>query len=436
MCADRCPARFRQTSRVFLMAAKGVKGMPDILPVDSPRWNVLEQVAHGVFAGAGLSEIRTPVLESRDVFVRTVGESSDIVRKEMYSLEDGGGRQLVLRPECTASVARAVVEHKLIGSGEELRLWYRGPMFRYERPQKGRQRQFFQLGVEVFGNPDPLLDAEVIGLNVQLLNALGITDFQVKVNSIGDSASRPAYQQALVAYATDNDSVICDDCRQRRQINPLRMLDCKVPDCRKLFADAPKPLDYLDPGSREHFDKVCGGLDTLGVPWELDPSLVRGLDYYTRTVFEITSTALGAQDAISAGGRYDTLIEDFGGSATPAFGFAAGYERLLLAAADAFPEPEPTRPVAWIALDDEARIEGLAVVSALRAAGVPAIHFLHKGSMKAQMRAANNVDAAAVLIRGSDDRQTGVVQLKRMDSGEQVQVAMAPGQILAAVQAD
>lgn len=399
---------------------RGVKGMPDVLPATAAGMARIEEAAARIFSSAGFREIRVPTLEPIELFERSVGEASDIVRKEMYTLEDLGGRRLALRPEGTAGITRALIENNLVQQSEEVRLWYRGPMYRYERPQKGRQRQFHQVGIEVFGNPSPLLDAEVIALNCRFLASLGIEDVTVRLNSLGGAEARDRYRGMLRAFARPELDALCEDCRARLEINPLRILDCKRASCQEIYAEAPRPLAALDDADAEHFGAVRASLERLGVPHEVDEGLVRGLDYYTRTVFEIRAAGLGAQDTVSAGGRYDGLVSQFGGRETPAMGFAAGVERILLAAEAAGAMPEPPRPtVAWVALDETARTEGLEWVERLRTRGLAAIHFLTKGSLKAQMRAANAAGVRFVLLRGEAERASQSVALKDLETGEQ-----------------
>lgn len=397
---------------------QSVKGMPDLLPGDIGARRFVERAAAEQFARAGIQEIRTPLLEPLELFVHSVGETSDIVRKEMYTLVDQGGRQLALRPEGTAAVVRAVLQHGLLGQGEEVRLWYTGAMFRQENTQKGRLRQFQQIGVEVFGAASPWLDAELIALNVSFLKYCRVATLPVQLNSLGDQESRASYRGLLLEFLQKNRQAVCDDCKARTATNPLRVLDCKLAACQALYATGPVPSDTLSDLSRQRFDEVQQTLVNLNVEFELNPRLVRGLDYYTDTVFEIPAAGLGAQNTVSAGGRYDGLVSAFGGPETPAFGFAAGVERMLLAATG-LPAEGTATTVAWIALDDVARREGVTWVHQLRERQIAAIQFTHKGSVKAQMRAANSAGAGFALIRGNDDRQRGEVVLKNLASGEQ-----------------
>lgn len=410
---------------------RGVKGMPDLQPDEAERFRRFEAVAASFLGRAGFREIRTPLLEPLALFRRSVGESSDIVRKEMYTLKDLGERDLALRPEGTAGVVRAVVEHSMVAPGEELRLWYTGPMFRQERPQKGRLRQFHQIGGEVFGTAAPTLDAEVIALNWRLLEALGVGGLELRIGSLGGEASRAHYRSTLLDWLAPHAHELCSECHTRMQINPLRVLDCKNTTCRTIVAVAPAPLDALDEEDRRHFEAVKSALAVLGIPTTIDPRLVRGLDYYTRTVYEIQSDALGAQSAVSAGGRYDNLVASFGGQAVPAFGFALGMERLSLILGE---DVEPARRgLAWVALDDEARIEGLEWVDRLRANGLTALLFQHKHSLKAQMRAADAAGCRWALIRGSSERDAGTVACRDLADGRQFAVTLDMGSLAEAL---
>ncbi|HKQ60499.1 MAG TPA: histidine--tRNA ligase, partial [Candidatus Polarisedimenticolaceae bacterium] len=307
-----------------------LRGMRDILPEEIPRWHLLERTAHDVFRRYGFAEIRTPLLEATELFARSVGESSDIVRKEMYTFRHGD-ESVTLRPECTASVVRAFVEHSLhrqVASGFPERYYYIGPMFRHERPQKGRQRQFHQIGAEVLGAAEPLADAETLEMLERFLEALGITDRELVLSSVGDATCRPPYRQLLQDWLDPRLERLCEDCRRRRQENPLRVFDCKVERDREILAEAPLLLDHLCVPCQDHFAAVRRHLDGFGVRYRIERRLVRGLDYYQRSVFEVVSGGLGAQNAVLGGGRYDGLVAELGGPAIPGFGFAIGMERL------------------------------------------------------------------------------------------------------------
>jgi histidyl-tRNA synthetase len=345
------------------------KGTHDILPGESERWNWLEARLRDILERYGYREVRTPMFESTDLFVRSVGESTDIVRKELYTFEDKGGRSLTLRPEGTAPLVRAYLEHSM-GHGQPMaRLYYIGAMFRYERPQAGRFRQFAQVGAELLGPGGPAADGEMIDLFVAVMRGVGLEDPSVLLNSLGDSVCRPVYREKIREYFAGRVDELCGDCKERLRTNPLRILDCKVPSCQPVLAGAPRMLDFLCDPCREHFEGVQAALRALSIPFEIAPRLVRGLDYYTRTVFEVHSGSLGAQSAVGGGGRYDLLVEEFGGPSVPALGFSIGLERLLIAsgaAAGSAGEPE----VVIVSRDPGAALEALALARALR--GVPA----------------------------------------------------------------
>jgi histidyl-tRNA synthetase len=341
------------------------KGTHDILPGDSERWIWLEERLRVILARYGYREVRTPMFEATDLFVRSVGEATDIVRKELYTFEDKGGRSLTLRPEGTAPLVRAYLEHSM-GHGQPMaRLYYIGAMFRYERPQAGRFRQFWQVGAELLGPGGPAADGEMIDLFTAIMRGVGMAEPRVLLNSLGDSTCRPAYRERIRAYFEKHESALCGDCKERLKTNPLRILDCKVPSCQPLIAEAPVVLDSLCDPCREHFAGVQAALSALRIPYEIAPRLVRGLDYYTRTVFEVHSGALGSQNAVGGGGRYDLLVQDFGGPSVPAIGFSIGLERLLMAAGDAAAvSAEPD--VCVVARTPEAVFEALALARDLR----------------------------------------------------------------------
>ncbi|HYQ95709.1 MAG TPA: histidine--tRNA ligase, partial [Candidatus Eisenbacteria bacterium] len=310
------------------------RGTRDILPGEVERWHWLEERTRAVMALYGYREVRTPLFEATDLFVRSVGESTDIVRKELYTFQDRKGRSLTLRPEGTAPLVRAYLENPELRAESPTRLYYMGPMFRYERPQAGRYRQFWQIGAELLGSARPEADAEMIDLFRAIMWDVGLRNVTVLLNSLGDSVCRPRYREAIRAYFKKHEDRLCGDCKERLETNPLRILDCKVPSCAPIIALAPSVLDSLCPECAEHFEAVKRSLTGLGIPYEVAPRLVRGLDYYTRTVFEIHAASLGAQNAVGGGGRYDQLVKDFGGPDTPAIGFSIGMERLLLAVGD------------------------------------------------------------------------------------------------------
>ena len=342
------------------------RGTRDILPGESERWEWLESRTRDILSRYGYREVRTPLFEATDLFVRSVGEATDIVQKELYTFEDRKGRSLTLRPEGTAPLVRAYLEHSL-GHGEPVtRLSYIGPMFRYERPQAGRFRQFWQIGAELLGPGSPPADAEMIDLFVAIIEGVGLRGVSVLLNSLGDATCRPVYRERIREYFASRAGELCEDCRERLRTNPLRILDCKVPSCQPAIAGAPSVLDSLCDPCREHFAAVQAALRGLGLAYEIAPRLVRGLDYYTRTVFEVHAASLGAQNAVGGGGRYDQLVQDFGGPATPAIGFSIGMERLLLAAGVGEAESTYRPDVCVVTRETGAMVEALALARALR----------------------------------------------------------------------
>lgn len=403
---------------------RSVKGTRDLLPPETSLWAAVERAARRIFGLYGYGEIRTPVLESTDLFVRSVGESTDIVGKEMFTFADRKGRSLTLRPESTAAVARAAVQHRLVAGPLPLRLYYIGPHFRYERPQKGRYRQFRQIGAELVGDPGPTSDVEVVLMLVRFLEALGFSDLEVLLNTVGDGESRTAYREVLTRFLEPLAPQLGEDSRRRLASNPLRILDTKIPSERELIAAAPSLVDSLNRESREHFDAVCSGLDRFGVSFRIEPRLVRGLDYYTRTVFEITAAGLGSQDAIVGGGRYDGLIESLGGPALPGIGFAIGEDRLIETLGDGFRAARTAPEVgAVVAVGDVPADEALALAEELREQGVGVGADLSGRSLKAAMKAADRRRAPFVVLLGEDELAAGEVTVKRLASGEQQRLA-------------
>lgn len=400
---------------------RAVKGMNDLLPEELGRWRRLESIFRETAERYGFGEIRTPLLEPTELFVRSIGEATDIVEKEMYTFHDKGEKNLTLRPEGTASCARAYLEHT-VGAREAITRWYYlGPMFRRERPTRGRYRQFHQAGVEVYGDPGPFIDAEIIDMLVRFLSELGIVDLRVLLNSLGDQETRQNYREALIRYLEPHRGSLSADSQRRLETNPLRILDSKAPEDQAIIEDAPSILEHLSEEDQAHFDGVRRTLDRLGTPYEIEPRLVRGLDYYSRTLFEVQGRGgeLGAQNALAGGGRYDGMIEELGGKATPAFGFALGIERLLLAMGEAEDESRPR--VMILAANDEARVEAVALARELRDAGFNIETDLRGTSLKSQLRRADRSGAALALILGDDELARGVVQWKRLEgegSGE------------------
>ncbi len=405
---------------------QSVRGMNDLLPPESAKWGHFERRATALFERYGYAEIRTPVLEHTPLFSRGIGEATDIVEKEMYTFPDRKGRSLTMRPEMTASCVRAYIEHA-IGKREPVTRWYYiGPMFRYERMQLGRYRQFYQIGVEAFGVAEPTVEAEQIAMLDQLYRGLGLSDLTVLVNSVGGAEDRPRYRAALLAYLEPLAEGLCADCRRRLASNPLRVLDCKVPGCKTIVAGAPSVLDHLSDASRAHFDGACQALGDLGIAFTVDPRLVRGLDYYTATVFEIVSgsSELGSQSTIVAGGRYDELVAGLGGPATPAVGFALGIDRGVLATPGE-PESFLAPPDLFLApLGDPARRRALALAHQLRGAGFK-VEVEHRSvGAKAQLRRAEKLRARLVMVLGDAELESGRAALRDMASREEKPVGL------------
>jgi histidyl-tRNA synthetase len=404
---------------------QAIRGMHDILPEQIPLWQTLEDSARAVLEGYGYQEIRTPLLEVTELFARSIGEVTDIVEKEMYSFDDRNGDSLSLRPEGTASCVRAAIEHGLLSSPR--RIWYRGPMFRHERPQKGRYRQFHQIGVEVFGLEGPDIDQEVVLLTRRLWNTVGLHGLRLEINSLGEGEERAAYRRELTDYLQRDIQRLDEDSRRRLQTNPLRVLDSKNPDMQEVIAGAPRILDHLGKESREHFDRFCAGLDDAGIAYQVNPRLVRGLDYYNRTVFEWITDSLGAQGTVCAGGRYDTLVAQLGGPRTPAVGFALGLERLV-AMLGAGQSLLPAGLDAYLVAVGEAPMaKALAVAEALRDT-VPGLRLLCHcggGSFKSQFKKADRSGARYALVLGEGELERGIIGVKPLrEAGEQLEVAL------------
>ncbi len=395
------------------------KGMSDVLPPESGRWRTAVRRAEDIFRSYGYEEIVLPVLEQTEVFQRGIGPTSDIVQKEMFTFQDRGDVSLTLRPEGTAGVARAFVQ-SMTKYPMPLKLYYLGPMFRRERPQKGRFRQFFQLGVEMLGSPEPMADAEVITLAVDLVMALGAGKLDLLINSVGDATCRPAYGERLRAYLDGMEERLCEDCRRRKQANPLRVFDCKEPGCAEVVRDAPRITDHLCKDCRAHLDATLDLLGQASVEFTLDKSLVRGLDYYTRTVFELRSPELGAQNTVAAGGRYDELIQAYGGPPTPATGFSLGLERLLMLAANL--EAGAPGGVYFVAEEPEARSHAFALARECRRQGFRSDLDSFARSMKAQAKAANRGEYPWVVFIGRDELEGHFLTLKDMKTGNQSKI--------------
>jgi histidyl-tRNA synthetase len=393
-----------------------VKGMQDILPPDVHIWQKVEDDAREVFRSYGFQEIRLPMMESTEVFSRSIGETTDIVEKEMYTFTDRGGRSISLRPEGTAPAVRCYVQHHLHNMPSPQKFYYTGPMFRYERPQKGRLRQFYQVGAEAFGSGEPVVDAEIVAMLMDFLSKVGIEGLNLQINSLGCLECRPAYRDALVEFFASRSDALCGDCGRRQERNPLRILDCKAPGCIEQRSEAPLVSDYLCEKCRGHFNRLREMLDALEVPYNVNPSLVRGLDYYTGTIFEATSESLGAQNAVAAGGRYDLLVEEFGGPSSPAMGFAVGVERLIsLIRENAAPVPAPDIFIAT--LGREAQREALKIARGFRAEGRWVELGSEADSLRSQMRRADRFGAEYVFIMGEDELKSGSLGWKRLRDG-------------------
>lgn len=402
------------------------KGTKDVLPTDSYKWQYVEGVARDISRLFNVKEIRTPVFEHTELFLRGVGDTTDVVTKEMYTFKDKGDRSITLKPEGTAGVVRAFIENGLQNGVLPAKMYYIIPAFRYERPQAGRLREFHQFGVEIFGAKGAQTDAETIMLADSFLKKLGL-QVKLKLNSIGCPTCRAAYNKALKEFFAPRLDTLCYDCKTRFEKNPLRLLDCKEADCQKINASAPRILDYLCEDCSAHFEAVKGYLTDSGVDYEIDARIVRGLDYYTRTVFEFTSTAIGAQGTVCAGGRYDKLIEELGGNPTPAVGFAAGIERLLIVMEQTgVAIPEGQKPTVYLlGMDEDCRKKAFAIASALREQGILAEIDQMERSVKAQFKYADKIGAKYVAVIGGNELAEGVMNVKCMATGESEKVAFA-----------
>lgn len=400
------------------------KGTKDVLPAQSYKWQFVEDCAKKVARAFNISEVRTPVFEHTELFARGVGDTTDIVNKEMYTFLDKGGRSITLKPEGTAGVARMFIENGLASSPLPMKSYYITPCYRYERPQAGRLREFHQFGVEVYGSPSPAADAEVISAASAFLKELGISDVELQINSIGCKTCRAAYNAALKEYFAPCLGEMCPACRERFEKNPLRMLDCKEETCKTIAANAPKILDYLCPDCANHFAEVQRLLTAQGIKYVIEPNIVRGLDYYTRTVFEFVSAAIGAQGTVCAGGRYDGLIAQLGGPQTPAVGFAAGLERLILLMENtSVPfRPQPVPAIYLAGMDELTRQKAFALAGSLRAAGIAAECDVMERSVKAQMKYADKIGARYVAVIGETELADGAANVKNMADGSQCMV--------------
>ncbi|MFH1147198.1 MAG: histidine--tRNA ligase [Pseudomonadota bacterium] len=401
---------------------KAIRGFRDVLPEETQKWQLMETKAREVFGSFGFREIRPPLLEKTDLFLRAIGEATDIAEKEMYTFTDRNGESVTLRPEATASVLRAFIEHSLYSQERVHKLYTIGPMFRHERPQKGRHRQFHQMNAEAIGEESPLADAEIIAVAMRIMGVLCVENKELQMNSLGCSKCRPQYRQELQVFLEEKKDELCPDCRRRAQTNPLRVLDCKVEECKAALGGVPLILNRLCPECTRHFETVQKYLTSFGISFSVNPLMVRGLDYYSRTTFEIVSSALGAQSAIAAGGRYDRLIKDLGGPELPGIGFAIGMERLFLLLGASEAGAEPLLFVA--ALGEKAFELAVRIVYEARLAGVRAEMEYDVSSMKSQMRRANKLGAQLVLIVGDEELASGKIIVRDMKTARQWNVPL------------
>ena len=402
---------------------KGIKGVKDLFPEETSRWRFIEATARRWADRYGFQEIRIPIFEVTALFARSIGATTDIVEKEMYTFPDRDGTSLTLRPEGTAGTVRAFIEHHRATEPLPQKYYYLGPMFRHERPQAGRLRQFHQFGVEYFGTSDSRADVEVISLLWRFLSDLALPDLTLEMNSLGTAADRSAYLPLLVSFLKERTTRLCDNCQRRIETNPLRVLDCKVPECRAATEDAPRLTSHLSVEARQHFDEVLAGLSRLAIPYQLNPRLVRGLDYYCLTAFEITSSHLGAQNAVGAGGRYDGLVETLGGPPTPAIGFAVGLERISLMLPEGrIPEPMPSVYVA--AFGVAGGPAGLRLLDDLRRAGISAQIDYRSNSLKAHLRQADRAKSRFAVLLGDDEARRGAVIVRNMETKAQIEVSL------------
>ena len=398
---------------------KAPKGTKDIIGDEAKKYTYISNVTQKMFENYGYSYAKTPIFEETELFKRGIGEATDVVEKEMYTFKDKGDRSITLRPENTASMVRCYLEHSIYAKEDVARFYYNGSMFRYERPQAGRQREFNQIGVEVFGEKSPILDAEVIAMGYNLLKKLGITDLEVKINSVGSKGSRTIYREKLIEHFQTHLDDMCDDCRDRINRNPLRLLDCKVDGYKDFYKAAPSIIDYLFEDERKHYEEVKKYLDIFGVKYTEDPTLVRGLDYYSSTVFEIVTNKLGSQGTVLGGGRYDNLLKELGDKDIPAVGFAAGVERIMMLLDD-YPKNTPDVYIAW--LGDTTIETAMNIAENLRKSDLKVhIDFSSKG-MKSHMKKADKLAVKYCVILGEDELNKGVILLKNFETREQEEI--------------
>ena len=409
------------------LITKSIKGTLDLLPAESHKRQFVEHSCLEIAQNFGYREIRTPVFEHTELFQRGVGDTTDVVQKEMYTFTDKGDRSITLRPEGTAGVVRSYLEHGLFNEAMPQKLCYLTSCYRYEKPQAGRLREFHQFGIECFGSSSPAVDAEVMAVAQNLFDFLGVKNLKLEINSIGCKECRKEYHAALHSYFESKKEELCGTCLGRLERNPMRILDCKSPICSDIAKDAPKVTDYLCDDCKTHFESVQGYLKAMGMDYTVNPTIVRGLDYYSRTVFEFVSTDIGAQGTVCGGGRYDGLVEEVGGNATPALGFGMGIERLMLLMENqGLPFPEAAKCELYIAtMGEKANIQAAAMANALRREGMFVEFDVVGRSVKAQMKYANKIGAKFTVVMGDSELESGIVKLKNMESGEEQEVALS-----------
>ncbi len=402
-----------------------IRGFRDILPEESPLWQKIESIAAEIFRNFGFQEIRIPIMEKTELFARSIGEATDIVEKEMYTFPDRKGDKLTLRPEATASIVRSYIQHKMYAADPVRKFYTVGPMFRRERPQKGRYRQFYQIDAEVFGIASPYIDAQLIQILNELFQRLGLSGLKAHINSLGCPECRPKFQKALLEFLCARKESLCDNCLRRMEKNPLRTLDCKVPTCRKALEGAPTTLDYLCPDCSTHFDTVQSTLKAQNVDFVVDHTLVRGLDYYSRTAFEILTTALGAQSAVAGGGRYDALVQELGGPKIPAIGFAIGFDRLVHIVEQLNQQKSNDGPDLFlVALGDKAMKNCHLWLSQLNLSGFKTEMDYSGKSLKSLMKRADKRNAKNVLIVGESEMEANALVLRNMETRTQTTISM------------
>lgn len=408
------------------LVTKAIKGTKDVLPKEVHKNQYIEATALDIAEKFGYKEIRTPMFEHTELFQRGVGDTTDVVQKEMYTFDDKGGRSITLRPEGTAGAVRSYLENGLCNEALPQKVCYVGPCFRYEKPQAGRLREFHQFGVECFGTASPLADAELISLGKSIFDTLEVKDISLEINSIGCPTCRAEYHKALKEYFSLRKDELCDTCRDRLDRNPMRILDCKSPVCSEIAKDAPVVTDYLCEECDEHFKKVQEYLKAMNIEYTINPKIVRGLDYYTKTVFEFISNSIGAQGTVAGGGRYDGLVDELGGQKTPSLGFAMGLERLMmLMDAQNAPFPDASAPDLFVvALGDKATLKAVEIVKDMRAEGFTALMDLNQRSVRAQMKYADKLGAKFNIVIGDNEVENGTAKLKNMSTGEETDIAL------------